>query len=62
MALPEISPSVVALAQEDEQPGLTFEQMLDLLNSGVTIEDLLRIVQWKLSGAKVPPGAARWVM
>jgi len=62
MAPLSVAPSVRQLAAEQEEAGLTFEQMLDLLNSGVTVEDLLRIIQWKLSGAKVPPGATRWIM
>ena len=50
------------LASEGEQAGLTFEQMLEILSSGVTIEELLRIIQWNLSGAKIPPGASHWIM
>ena len=56
------SENVLKLAGEAEQAGLTFEQMLEILSSGVTIEELLRIIQWKLSGAKIPPGASRWIM
>lgn len=56
------SENILKLASEGEQAGLTFEQMIEILSSGVTIAELLRIIQWKLSGAKVPPGAARWIM
>ena len=56
------SENLLKLASEGEQAGLTFEQMLEILSSGVTIEELMRIIQWKLSGARVPPGACRWIM
>jgi len=36
--------------------------MIEILSSGVTTAELLRIIQWKLSGAKIPPGASRWIM
>jgi len=62
MAPAAAASSVVRLVLEQEQAGLTTEQMIDLLYSGVTVEQLLRIIQWKLSGAKVPAGASRWVM
>ena len=65
MATPSIAASVFKLAMAGEQAGFTIEQMIDLLNAGVTVDALLRLIERKLS---IPPAQAsappslRWVM
>jgi len=66
MAAPSIAASVFKLAVAGEQAGFTLEQMIDLLNAGLTVESLLRIIEQRLAGASACEpeqlGSSRWVM
>jgi hypothetical protein len=50
-----VSPSLVAaiekLALAGEQVGFTIEQMIDLLDAGLTVEALLDLIAWRLEGS-----------
>lgn len=53
MAAPPIAVSIFKLAVAGEQAGFTVEQMIELLNAGVTVEALLRMVERGLAGVSV---------
>jgi hypothetical protein len=44
-----------------EQAGFTLEQMMDLLDKGVTVEGLLRLIEWPLS-PRVVEERSRWII
>jgi hypothetical protein len=63
MAVPSIAASVFKLAVAGEQAGFTMEQLIELLNAGVTVESLLRLIERRLAGASVwesQLGSSRW--
>lgn len=68
MATPSIATSVFKLALAGEQAGFTVEQMIQLLNAGVTVDTLLQLIEWKLSHAPFsfsetrPLSSSRWIM
>jgi len=66
MAAPSIAASVFKLAVAGEQAGFTLEQMIELLNAGLTVESLLRMIERRLArvSACEPEqlGSSRWVM
>ena len=65
MATPSVAASVFKLALAGEQAGFTIEQMIALLNSGLTVETLLLVIEWKLTQAPIEPSqlrSSRWVM
>jgi hypothetical protein len=49
MAAPSLQTSIAKLAMAGEQAGFTVEQMIWLLNAGVTIQGLLRLIEWNLA-------------
>lgn len=63
MEKPSLAASVCKLAMAGEQAGFTVEQMIRLLNAGVTVETLMDIIERRLSH-KVPtrPAPARWIV
>jgi hypothetical protein len=66
MAAPSIAASVFKLALAGEQTGFTVEQMIELLNAGVTVESLLRMIERRLAWASACEpeqlGSSRCVM
>jgi hypothetical protein len=65
MATPSVATSVFKLALAGEQAGFTVEQMIEFLNAGITVEVLLRIIEWNLTHASIDPSHLRsshWVM
>ena len=64
MATPSLQNSICKLAMAGEQAGFTVEQMIRMLNAGVTIEGLLGLIEWRL-GTGVPESQTRtsqWVI
>jgi hypothetical protein len=65
MAPPSVAASVFKLALAGEQAGFTPEQMIELLNAGLSIEGLLRLIESRLSRAASEAsrsGSSRWVV
>jgi hypothetical protein len=58
-SLAETIQKVVTAGQE---AGFTLDQMIELLEKGVTVESLLRLIEWRLSLPVVEPHWSRWVM
>ena len=61
----EKSPLVAAiekLAIAGEQAGFTVEQMIRLLNDGLTVETLLDLISWRHQMPnRMTPAASHWV-
>lgn len=65
MATPSVAASLFKLAVAAEQAGFTVEQVIELLNAGMTVETLLKLIAWKLFSAPLDPQefrSSRWVM
>jgi len=65
MAASSIAASIFKLAVAGEQAGFTLEQMIELLNAGLTVKSLLRMIEQKLARASAYTeqlGFSRWVM
>ena len=62
MEKPSLADSVSKLAMAGEQAGFTLEQMIRLLNAGITVETLLDIIERRLSGAVPEARSSRWIM
>jgi hypothetical protein len=55
--------SVYKLAIAGEQAGFSLEQMIQMLNAGITAETLLTLIEWRLR--EVSPSPTRsslWIM
>jgi hypothetical protein len=46
--------AVGKLAIAGEQAGFSLEQMIDLLNRGLSVETLLDLISWRLEEARKP--------
>jgi hypothetical protein len=54
---------VYKLAMAGEQAGFTLEQMIQILNAGISVETLLNWIELRLRGADPdPPRSSRWIM
>jgi len=54
--------SIARLAIAGERAGFSVEQMIQMLNAGVTVERLLRIIEWRLAPIVEEPRSSRWIM
>jgi hypothetical protein len=54
------------LAIAGEQAGFSIEQMIQLLNDGLTVESLLELISWRLCEIRnpiaPPPCSSHWVV
>jgi hypothetical protein len=65
MATPSLTKAIGKLAVAAEQAGLSVDRMIEMLNSGVSVETLLELIVWRLGVLQTlpPPGSpTRWVM
>ena len=65
MATPSLTKAIGKLAVAGEQAGLSVDRMIEMLNSGVSVETLLELIVWRLGVLQPlpPPGSpTRWVM
>ena len=54
---------VYKLAIAGEQAGFSLEQMIQMLNAGITVETLLHLIEWRLGEVvPSPPRPSRWIM
>jgi hypothetical protein len=63
MQRPSTAETVYKLAIAGEQAGFSLEEMIGILDAGVSVENLLRLIEWCLCG--VDPSQARssrWMM
>jgi hypothetical protein len=52
MAKASLMIAISKLAAAGEQAGFTIEEMIDLLNSGLSVETLLELIAWRLEGSQ----------
>jgi hypothetical protein len=66
MERPSLVRAVGKLAIAGEQAGFSVEQMIALLNEGLTVETLLDLISWRLEDATKPmirpPCSSGWVV
>ena len=55
--------AVYKLAIAGEQVGFSVEQMIQILDAGVSVEALLHLIEWRLGGVDPSPAhSSRWIM
>jgi hypothetical protein len=54
MEKPSLLAAVGNLAIAGEQAGFSLEQMIDLLNQGLSVETLLDLIFWRLEALRKP--------
>ena len=63
MQRPSTAQIVYKLAMVGEQAGFSLEQMIQMLNAGITVETLLHLIEWRLRGIDPSPArSSRWIM
>ena len=66
MEKPLLAGVVGKLAIAGEEAGFSVEQMIRILNAGVDVEDLLRVIESRLNKKRAKPVAlitsSRWIM
>ena len=65
MYKPSLLVAISKLAIAGEQAGFSVEQMIQLLDAGITVEGLLELITWRLEGrptAAICGTSAHWVM
>jgi hypothetical protein len=65
MANASLVAAIGKLAMAGEQAGFTIEQMIELLNSGLTVATLLDLIEWRLNGrleSSTSACSSGWVM
>ena len=63
MERPSTAQTVYKLAMAGEQAGFSLEQMIQILNSGVSVETLLHLIEWRLGAVDPSPArSSRWIM
>lgn len=55
MDKPSLTVAIGKLAIAGEEAGFTLEQMIELLDDGLTVETLLDLISWRLNAAYLPP-------
>jgi len=63
MQRPSAAQAVYKLTSAGEQAGFTVEEMIQMLNAGITVETLLHLIEWRLRGIDPSPArSSRWIM
>lgn len=66
MARAALMSAIEKLAIAGEQAGFTLEQMIDLLNAGLSVESLLELIAWRLEGTQselpIVGSSSNWVL
>ena len=62
MEEPTIMRAIEKLALAGEQAGFSIDEMIELLNKGVTVGSLLRLIELRLNPAEVEPRSSLWIM
>ena len=66
MERPSLVRAVGKLAVAGEQAGFSVEQMIELLDNGLSVETLLDLISWRLEDATKPmirpPCSSGWVV
>ena len=63
MQRPSTAETVYKLAIAGEQAGFSVGEMIGILDAGVSVENLLLIIEWCLDGVVPSPArSSRWIM
>ena len=63
MQRPTTAETVYKLAISAEQAGFTLDQIIRILNAGISVETLLNWIELRLGGVDPgPPRSSRWIM
>ena len=63
MEKPSVAQAVYKLSVAGEQAGFSVEEMIQMLNVGITVETLLHLIEWRLGAADPSPARfSRWIM
>jgi hypothetical protein len=66
MERPSLLAAVGKLAIAGEQAGFSLEQMIELLDQGLTVETLLDLISWRLEALRkptvLPACSSGWIM
>ena len=63
MEKPSVAQAVYKLSVAGGQAGFSLEQMIQLLNAGVSVDTLLRLIECRLGAAGHNPfRSSRWIM
>jgi hypothetical protein len=62
MQHPALARAIERLARAGEQAGISVEQMIQILNAGVSVETLLDIIDKRLQTPREVIGHSRWVI
>jgi hypothetical protein len=63
MQRPSTAQTVYKLAIAGEQAGFSVEEMIQMLNAGITVETLLYLIEWRLGAADDRQArSSRWIM
>ena len=59
----ELTHTVYRLAVAGEEAGFSLDDMIQLLNAGLTVLALLNLIEWRLGQAESrTPSVTRWLM
>lgn len=65
MDRPSLVLAISKLAVAGEQAGFTLEQMIELLDTGLSVDALLELISWRLDGVHLAPtscgDSGQWV-
>ena len=63
MEKPSVIRAVYKLSVAGEQAGFSVEQMIQMLKAGITVETLLHLIEWRLTGIdSSPTRSTHWIM
>ena len=62
MERPSLAASICKLAMAGEKAGFTLEQMIRMLNAGISVETLLDIIEKRLREVVPESRSSRWIM
>jgi hypothetical protein len=63
MQRPSTAQTVFKPAIAGEQAGFSLEEMIQMLNAGITVETLLQLIEWHLGEVRPSPArSSRWIM
>ena len=64
MASASLMLAIGKLAIAGEQAGFSVEQMIQLLNDGLTVESLLDLIMWRhqIPNPITPPSSEHWII
>jgi len=57
-----IMTAIEKLVLAGEQAGFTVEQMIQILQTGASVEGLLCMIEWRLSSPAAESRSSRWIM